>query len=160
MIVLKQIISGGQTGADIGGLMAAEELKLKTGGWIPRNFKNELGDGQFWLRKYDLREHKDATYPPRTKQNILDSDGTVIFATIPLETGSKFTWDCAQHIHKPNMVINTFNIHDDITRDFLIWLEVNKIVILNVAGNRESKSPGIQLRVKNFLVNTLVNKLI
>jgi len=39
-----------------------------------------------------------------------------------------------------------------------VWIEANRIEILNVAGNRESKNPGIQEKVKEFLVLALGGK--
>ncbi|KKK79999.1 hypothetical protein LCGC14_2827850, partial [marine sediment metagenome] len=39
--------------------------------------------------------------------------------------------------------------------DFLNWLEKYNVKVLNVAGNRESKNPGIQARVKAFLIDAL-----
>jgi hypothetical protein len=38
---------------------------------------------------------------------------------------------------------------------FQFWLNNAKITILNVAGNRESKNPGIQVATKNFLIAAL-----
>ena len=36
------IISGGQTGADMAGLMAAKKVGFNTGGFAPKGFKTEL----------------------------------------------------------------------------------------------------------------------
>ena len=41
------------------------------------------------------------------------------------------------------------------SKDFIEWLETYNIKILNVAGNRESISPGIETRVINFLRSTI-----
>lgn len=38
-----RIISGGQTGADQGALVAAKQLGIETGGWTPRGFLTEAG---------------------------------------------------------------------------------------------------------------------
>jgi hypothetical protein len=40
------IISGGQTGADQGGLFAAEILKIKTGGYAPKGYRTEVPSKQ------------------------------------------------------------------------------------------------------------------
>ena len=45
--MLSRIISGGQTGADEGGLMAAALLGIPTGGWMPRGFLRESTSGRF-----------------------------------------------------------------------------------------------------------------
>jgi hypothetical protein len=40
---IAKIVSGGQTGADIGGLEAAIYCSLPYGGWIPKGRKQEQG---------------------------------------------------------------------------------------------------------------------
>jgi len=42
-IGLEMVISGGQTGADRGGLIAAKELGIPTGGTAPLGYKTEAG---------------------------------------------------------------------------------------------------------------------
>ncbi len=42
-MMVRKIISGGQTGADRGGLLAGEALKIETGGTAPPIFMTELG---------------------------------------------------------------------------------------------------------------------
>ncbi len=79
-MTLRKIISGGQTGADMGGLLAAKELGLETGGTAPGGYKTEKG------RNLDLRDiyglTQFGTYPQRTRINVRDSDATVIFGDI------------------------------------------------------------------------------
>lgn len=41
--MIEKIVSGGQTGADQGGLEAAEELGIPTGGWAPAGYYTEQG---------------------------------------------------------------------------------------------------------------------
>src|SRR5262245_56718099 len=72
------IISGGQTGADRAGLEVGRSLGLKTGGWAPGGLLTENGPDQS-LEAFGLREHSLPGYPPRTRQNVCDSDLTVIF---------------------------------------------------------------------------------
>lgn len=43
MMTLRKIISGGQTGADQGGLRAGRLLHLETGGTAPHNWMTEQG---------------------------------------------------------------------------------------------------------------------
>ena len=40
---IKKVISGGQTGADQGGLMAAWERGIATGGAVPFEYRTNLG---------------------------------------------------------------------------------------------------------------------
>ena len=75
--MIKRIISGGQTGADQAALDIAIEFGILHGGWIPKGKKTEDG---VLPDKYKLKEMPTASYPKRTEQNVLDSDGTLILS--------------------------------------------------------------------------------
>ena len=74
--MIKKITSGGQTGADRTALDFAIQFKIPHDGWIPKGLKTEDGPQP---DKYELQEMSTGSYPKRTGQNVLDSDGTVIF---------------------------------------------------------------------------------
>jgi Circularly permutated YpsA SLOG family len=87
--MLRKIISGGQTGADGVGQDFAIHAGLKHGGYVPRRRKAE--DGRIDER-YNLVELSTSLYPGRTRNNIEESDGTVIFSLEPrLSAGTKLT---------------------------------------------------------------------
>lgn len=145
---MKKIISGGQTGADIASVDAAIECNLPYGGWIPKGRKCE--DGTVPARYTEFQELTRGGYPKRTEQNIIDSDGTVIFSRGTLSSGSALTAKlCKQH-EKPwiyiDLNVDADNVH--LLRDWLIEWDIQ---ILNVAGSRESKHPGIHDQVKKIL---------
>ena len=71
-----KIVSGGQTGADRGGLEAALYCDIPHGGWCPKGHKAE--DGRI-PDKYTLRAMETDDYVVRTEANVVDSDATVIF---------------------------------------------------------------------------------
>jgi Circularly permutated YpsA SLOG family len=75
--MLRKIISGGQTGANRAGLEFAIHAGLEHGGYVPRGRKAE--DGRIDER-YHLIELSTDSYPARTRRNIEESDGTVIFS--------------------------------------------------------------------------------
>ena len=75
--MINKIISGGQTGADIGGLLAAKELNIPTGGTAPKGYRTELGSNFDLCDIFNLSEHSSDKYPPRTAANVKNSDGTV-----------------------------------------------------------------------------------
>ena len=147
--MLRKIISGGQSGADRAGLDFAIENGLEHGGYVPRGRKAE--DGRI-ADRYNLVELRTSSYPARTKRNIEESDGTVIFSLERcLNGGTKLTRDYANKLGKPVLHIyhgrkeQIFNLdslrHEMQTlTDFLCS---NKIEVLNVAGPRESKEPGV-----------------
>jgi len=149
MAMLEKIISGGQTGADQGGLEAGKDLGLETGGTAPQMYMTELGTCLKLRYEYGLTEgvYDPKTYPKRTRKNIVDSDATVIFGNVT-EPGSKLTHDICMELKKPSE-INPNRL------DLQCLIAWHNVKVLNVAGNRESKNQGIQERVRNFLVDAL-----
>src|ERR1700724_2089469 len=147
--MLRKIISGGQTGADRAGLDFAIETGLEHGGYVPRGRKAE--DGRIDER-YNLVELSTSSYPARTRRNIEESDGTVIFSLERLLSGgTKLTWEHANKLSKPVLHIydtrkerisnpDSHRLEIQALTDFL---RSNKIEVLNVAGPRESKEPGV-----------------
>jgi len=73
---ITKIISGGQAGADQAGLDVAIKHNIPHGGAIPKGRMTEDG---VLDQKYNLTEMTTKSYPKRIEQNVLDSDGTVIF---------------------------------------------------------------------------------
>jgi hypothetical protein len=150
--MVKKIISGGQTGADRAGLDAAKILGITTGGYCPRGYLTEEGR-DLKLKKYRLKETRTNKYETRTIKNVMASDGTVIFCRTDymkriIGEGTKLTFYTAKEKQKP-VIINPSKVK------FLKWLKENEIGVLNVAGNRESQSPGIYEKTKLFLIKAL-----
>ncbi|MBA2711683.1 MAG: putative molybdenum carrier protein [Tatlockia sp.] len=143
--MIKKILSGGQTGVDQAALLIAQKTGITIGGWCPKGGCDE--NGKSILIKYsNLKETKTANPKERTKLNIHDSDGTlVIVPNWPLEKikdGTVLTIDHAKNLNKPCLIIS---LNDQKEADYLFikWIEDNNIEILNIAGPRESNSPGI-----------------
>lgn len=149
-----KIISGGQTGADQGGLEAGRGLGLQTGGTAPLGWMTEVGPRRELLKSFGLVEAGIKGYPFRTGMNVLNSDGTVVFGDF-YSSGTKFTIKCCGRAHKPLYRVCREDNPIVEKQDFLNWLEEYRIDILNVAGNRESRNSGIQGRVRVFLVKVL-----
>lgn len=141
--MIKKIISGGQTGVDRAALDAAIQYNIPHGGWCPRGRRAE--DGIVDAR-YQLVETASHDYNQRTEYNVKDSDGTLILNLGKLEGGTAFTVRIAEAIPKPCLIVNLARPVD--THGVFTWLAVNKIHVLNVAGPRESKYPGIYARAK------------
>ena len=151
---VRKIISGGQTGADQGGLVAGRKLGLETGGTAPRGYRTATG-GDPRLAKLGLVEHASDKYPPRTKCNVRDSDGTLIIGRHS-SPGSKLTARLCKDLGKPCFLQNWVTGQDvPDTTEFKAWLLLNNIQILNVAGNGENGNPGIGRVTIAFLMNAL-----
>ncbi len=143
------IISGGQTGVDRAALDVALKHKISCGGWCPRGRWAE--DGPI-PQKYPLKETKSVNTEERTKMNVKNSDGTLILtAGKEMDTGTIFTRKVCRKYNKPNLVLD-LNIIDITTMtDFSSWIRDYNIIILNIAGPRESFSPGIYTKTYEFL---------
>jgi len=142
---LKKIISGGQTGVDQAALVAAKKLGIAIGGWAPKGYRCENGTIP---RKYAecMDEAPVADYSKRTEMNVRDSDATIIYChRINESRGTKLTVELCKKLRKPwfDMVSETqlFDENDDGYEHFAAL--VQGFGIINVAGSRESKFPGI-----------------
>ena len=131
-IPCQKIISGGQTGVDRGTLDACLDLSFQCGGSCPKNRRAE--DGTI-PEKYPLNELSVSDYDYRTRQNVIDSDGTIIISSIPLVGGTLLTFNLAKDLNKPALHISS-SISLDIIMD---WMIKNNIQTLNVAGPRQSE---------------------
>ena len=152
----KKVISGGQTGADIGGLLGAREAGIETGGVAPRGWLTEDGPQEELLRTFGLIECQDEGLPARTRHNVENSSGTLLVGQYQTG-GSRLTYDIARMLNKPLFLI-AFPKSSDLehrVRRFCVWLARHRIEILNVAGNRESQSPGIAEFTRSFLLKAL-----
>lgn len=149
--MLKEIISGGQTGADRAALDFAIHFDIPHSGWCPAGRRAE--DGTLSLH-YRLRETPSRNYGQRTRWNVRDSDGTAVF-TIDSNAkgGSLLTLEFAKKIGKPCIHITPASRHP--SEDLCKFVTNNRIGRLNVAGSRESAIPGIYGWVMQILEGTL-----
>lgn len=144
VLPITKIISGGQTGVDTIGLQVAKELGIETGGTITPGFVREKGVDSYTksqLKEFGLEEISPELqggksgkefYLPRTEQNVLNSDGTVYFATDEDSAGKIATEKFAKKHGKPFLLNPT-------AEELRQWIAEKGIQTLNVAGNRGSK---------------------
>ena len=57
--MIKKIVSGCQTGADLGGLEAALECGISTGGTVTKGCRTEDGEKPELISKFNLFEHHE-----------------------------------------------------------------------------------------------------
>lgn len=161
-----KIISGGQTGADRGGLEAAIHCGIVHGGWCPKGRRAEDGGIP---ERYTLQETGTSTYLERTEQNTIDADATIVF-TEGKPTGSCLrTIAFAQRHKKPWYAVNLAHLNRSRhAEDIVSWLRGapgfsgNRgdavppgNCVLNVAGSRESRTPGIEKEVKALMIDVI-----
>lgn len=163
---ITKIVNGGQTGADRGGLDAAMYCDVPHGGWCPKGRKAEDG---IIPPQYQLREMPSSDYLSRTRQNVIESDATVVFTLGKATGGSLRTIEFAMGRQKPWHHIDVdLEGRQRAVSQIVQWLsgeiayDYNQYQIkppdncvLNVAGSRESKADGIQQLVAAIMVDVL-----
>ncbi len=143
---IERIVSGGQTGVDRAALDVAIELDIPHSGWCPRGRRAEDG---IIPDCYQLREFPSDHYADRTRQNVLDSDGTLILYNHRLEGGTLLTARFADEQGKANYRVRLSGRVSFVA--CVEWLVEANIRVLNVAGPRASKDPNIYVKSKRFL---------
>lgn len=137
---------------DTAALDTAIEYDIPHGGYCPRG---RLCENGIIDSKYQLEETETEDVNERTQLNAAHSDGTLILVMNSLEgisDGTLFTIQIAERLGKPHQVISLENSENSFPA-LLNWLETNNIQTLNVAGPRESSSPGIYETSKAWLSN-------
>lgn len=103
---------------------------------------------------YNMTEMLTPSYPPRTRRNIEESDGTVIFTegVIEVESGCALTLRLCQKFQKPYMAVDLARAPlEDVAQMLKVFVKDKGIKTLNVAGSRGSKAPDIYLKVRRVL---------
>lgn len=153
--MIERVISGGQAGADRGGLDGAMRVWGncdRIGGWCPSGRRAE--DGPI-PAKYPLQEIEQWDYPSRTRLNVQNSDGTVVFTNGAPNAGSRLTLDLAQQSRAFLHIDLSFMSKQDAVDLIADWADATQIKVLNVAGSRESSHPGIQEWVADVIEGVL-----
>lgn len=155
---LRRVISGGQTGADEAGLRAGKALGYTTGGMMPRGWKTEAGPRPEFKDLYGMTESRYDGYEHRTRHNIRAADATIVFYLQRSDGGTGLTVAACMALVKPLTTCEWpewgTSFHPDPTY-VQRWICGLHITTLNVAGNRESKSPGIGALVEKFMLEVL-----
>ena len=138
---LKKIISGGQTGADRAALDWAIVRGIGHGGWCPAGRRTE--DGEI-PSIYRLQETASPGYLQRTRRNIVESDATLVVNLGALDGGTLRTIQLAGRLAKPLLVVfpDVESLPAAANR-LQIWMSRVQPAVLNIAGPREGKRPGI-----------------
>jgi hypothetical protein len=163
--MLERIISGFQTGADIAGIRAAQDVGFSTGGWMPRGWRTEVGPRPEYRNLYGATEHASREWPPRTEANVRDADATLLFRSIKAdnERGCDLTRDCCARLKKDMKQIDVWTPRVTPTARLAELILQRDYRVLNIAGTRGSKDPalpdrpwsGIEAWVYAYLLDVL-----
>lgn len=153
-----RIVSGGQSGADRGALLVARSLGIPLGGWCPAGgWAEDLPDPPGVRVEFpELTEAPTADPAQRTELNVRDSDATLILAVasdLTPSPGTGLTRALARELGRPVAVVDPQSpAAADRVRALLTDLAGG---VLNVAGPRESESPGLQAATQRLLLDVL-----
>lgn len=145
-----RILSGGQTGVDRAALDVALELGLPCGGWCPKGRRTE--DGPL-PACYPLIETPYRVYAQRTAWNVREAEGTLVLTRGQPTGGTALTIERAARLAKPCLVLDLAAqpLADTVGE----WAKAHHVHVLNIAGPRESQSPGIYAQAVAFLREVL-----
>ena len=146
---IKEIRSGGQSGVDRAALDFAKEAGVPYSGWVPAGgWAEDFPQPPGLLSYYpQLQETPSSDPNVRTEWNVRDSDGTLIVSktdSLDLSPGTVWTDEVAQQYGRPCRLLRLESPSFDVDLvDFVNSFP--NAVRLNIAGPRESESPGIYL---------------
>lgn len=150
--MLKQIISGAQTGADRAALDAAIAFGLPHGGYCPQG---RLAENGVIPAHYQLTEI-EGSYRARNKLNVAKADGTVIFYQRYLSGGTELSLAFCLQAKKPYKLLDIDSLNPTQAAAMLQrFIADFEIVVLNVAGPRHSRCPAMYEFVKQCLTKLL-----
>ncbi len=133
----ERVISGGQTGADQAGLIAAHRFGIPTGGWMPKGFLTSTGPAPDLSCEFGLQEYSGG-YADRTEANVRLADGTLRFAATFETLGEECTLKWLRHHRKPYLDIDRADPPP--VEEIAAWIKRHYVKVLNVTGNVEPKS--------------------
>lgn len=149
-----RIVSGGQTGVDRAALQAGRRAGIPIGGWCPAGGRAEdLPEPPGVLALFpELRQTPSSDPSERTRWNVRDSDATLVLVRgRAASPGTMLTVEILQELGRPHLVADVADV-----AAVGQWLaDLAEGVVLNVAGPRESQSPGIQADAERLLVSVL-----
>lgn len=158
--MIARIVSGAQTGVDRGALDAAIEAACPYGGWVPKGRRSE--DGCVPARYSAMSETASANYLKRTEQNVIDSTATVILCHGAPTGGTLRTVEFCKKHSRPYWIDDPDSPNEtDRGMEIRYWIESefgDAPIVLNFAGPRESKCPGIQEAARRYIARFLAEE--
>ena len=125
---------------------------VPTGGRVPRGFVTEGGPRPEFAELYGSSDVPPDEPPAWYEQNVRDSDATLWFGKTTT-SGAQETVRASRRFGKLCMPVYPAASFEP--SHVVAWITENGIRTLNVTGNHESESPGIGVRVEQFLGQVL-----
>jgi Circularly permutated YpsA SLOG family len=178
--MIEKVIAGGQSGADQAGLRAARAAGIPIGGWAPRGWwVEEQVEGKrprfrpdrpllqsFGLVECDKPDDINdiaECFRVRTARNVRDADVTILFGS-PASPGSRLTYsefraakgetgrDPGMTYVRPGWIsVPSERVSWPRPVNVAVSLDCMPHRVINIAGNGESRAPGIGAWVEAYL---------
>jgi hypothetical protein len=152
--MIERVISGGQTGADQAGWRAAKAAGIACGGYMPLDFMTEAGPRPEFAELYGAKEWPELCltlaeqYRARTEANVMGADWVFWFGANN-SRGGRATFRAVER-HGPGWL--AIEKPDGLLPEQAVYvLARQEVKVLMIAGNRESKAPGIGEWVERYL---------
>ena len=164
---LVKVISGGQTGADQGALVAAKAFGLLTGGWAPHGWRTQDGPNLL-LKSFGLKEHADPGYGGRTEANVKEADFTLGIALNPSSPGMRLTESLCKKHDKPYFFITILDAYTSDEQLIQLQAQLDEAIrllaahqprVLNVAGNRNPAGTSVMFDATVELLAVIFTEL-
>jgi hypothetical protein len=92
----------------------------------------------------------------RTRRNVADADATLVLDRGKLSGGTLYTARCAARLGRPCLVVTLAAPDPGTEAERVVrWIEAGSFAVLNVAGPRASRRPGIYRDARAFLDRVL-----
>jgi hypothetical protein len=149
----RKIISSGTDGADRAALDVAIKLGIPYGGWMSGDMK---GENNIPENKYKLKKMMPSEHPGHIENNVIDSDGTLIFSHGKLDAKSIWQDGFAEKHQKPWLHIDLYRITGfEASIKISEWVLENHVEILNVTGSRSKSDQNIYAATMNVLESAI-----
>jgi hypothetical protein len=165
--VVDRVITGGQSGADLGAWNSARNAGRRAAGEMPSGFLTEDGPRPEYAVIYGATAGATDAYPERTRANVAASDAALIFDATPWPDRSPGTLcalaaadrERARRGSYPALVVACVargkvvvpHVRAPTREDVAARVAGHRPAALFVGGNRESKAPGMARFVEYFL---------
>jgi len=148
-MMLKRIISNGESGVAQAALEIAAKLGIPYGGSIPKGWK--AGSGALFDSK-KLREVSSTSDYVWYEQNVIDSDGTLILSHGEPKESSDYSRRMAEKHRRPWIHVDLEVITAlDASLKISSWAIKNRLGVLNIVGSSAVKDPTIYSESKEIV---------
>jgi hypothetical protein len=147
--VVGKIIASGRTGVELAGLDVAVKLGLAHGGWTPRGRRNEEGP---LPERYGLTEVPALGFKHAMKQNIMDSDGTLLVTRGRKTVETRFAVETTLS-HQHQLLHLDLGQYSSFEAASLAssWISLQRIKVLFITGPSADLEPSLYGQTKKVL---------